>query len=339
VSGGQVGEGRPAGDPTVPLPTSGSGYGPGYGSGYGPGDRSGYGGRDYASPGYPPGGAAPGYPPGYDLPGYGPPGYERPGYDTAGRRGAGRGGRPRRRAFRLLRRAVLVLLALILAGAAAFGALLVVTPSVGNARALVRADNRRHHAVYPGPPVPPRFAAALEATEDHRFNEEPGVDPIAVARVALGWLTGHGDQGGATLYQQLAKVLYTPDRSGLAVEAEQVALAVKLKFSYSGAQILRMYASVVYFGHGFYGIAAASCGYFGTTPAGMSWPQAALLAGLVQGPTVDDPLDFPAAARAREVHVIGRLVATGALTRARAAEALAVPLSGLVARAGQGCPA
>ena len=86
----------------------------------------------------------------------------------------------------------------------------------------------------------PKFATALEATEDHRFAGEPGIDPIAVGRVILGRLTGRGDQGGATLYQQLAKVLYTQGRSGLAVEAEQVALAVKLKFSYSGAEILRL---------------------------------------------------------------------------------------------------
>jgi penicillin-binding protein 1A len=274
----------------------------------------------------------------YVRPDFDGPGFDGPARDwrdRAGYRAGQRGGR----AGRLARRAALVLAAVLLAGAVAFGGLLAATPSVGNARALVRAQNRRHHAVYPGPPVPQRFAAALEATEDHRFNSEPGVDPIAVARVLVGKLTGHGDQGGATLYQQLAKILYTPGRSGLAVEAEQVALAVKLKFSYSGPQILRMYASVVYFGHGFYGMAAASCGYFGTTPAGMSWPQAALLAGLVQGPTVDDPLAFPAAARIREEHVIGRLVATGALTRTRANAALAVPLTVLLANAGKGCQA
>ena len=66
---------------------------------------------------------------------------------------------------------------------------------------------------------------------------------------------------------------------------------------------------------------------------------AALLAGLVQGPTVDDPLDFPAAARSREEHVISRLVATGALTQPQAAAALAAPLSSLLAGAGQGCTA
>jgi membrane peptidoglycan carboxypeptidase len=224
-------------------------------------------------------------------------------------------------------------------GVVGFGGLLLITPSVGNARALARAQNRAHHAVYPGPPVPARFAGALEATEDHRFAEEPGVDPIAVVRVMTGWLTGKGDQGGATLYQQLAKVLYTQGRTGTAVEAEQMALAVKLNFSYSKSEILRLYAGVVYFGHGFYGMAAASCGYFGRPPDRMSWPQAALLAGLVQGPSADDPILFPLRARAREQHVIGRLVATGMLTGAQAAAALAKPVSRLVARAGRGCAA
>jgi membrane peptidoglycan carboxypeptidase len=249
----------------------------------------------------------------------------------------GRAGRPVSRWRRLLSGAIAAVVLLTLLGAVVFGGLLLVTPSVGNARALARGQDRLHHVRYPGPPVPARFATALEATEDHRFTGEPGIDPIAVGRVILGRLTGRGDQGGATLYQQLAKVLYTQGRSGLAVEAEQVALAVKLKFSYSGAEILRLYAGVVYFGHGFYGLAAASCGYFGTLADRLSWPQAALLAGLVQGPSADDPLLHPLRARAREQHVIGRLTATGALRRAQAAAALAQPVSRLVAHAGRGC--
>jgi len=262
-----------------------------------------------------------------------------PARPAAARGAPGAGQRRRSRWRRIVRTVASFVLVLVLLGAAAFGVLLLVTPSVGNARSLVRAQDRAHHAVYPGPRVPRRFAAALEATEDHRFTEEPGVDPIAIARVVLAKLTGHGDQGGATLYQQLAKLLYTSDQAGLAVKLKQVALAVKLKFSYGSAEVLRMYAGVVYFGHGFYGLKAASCGYFGTKPDRLSWPQAALLAGLVQGPSADDPLTFPARARAREVHVIGRLVATGALTQARASAALARPLSSLVADAGRGCGA
>lgn len=214
-----------------------------------------------------------------------------------------------------------------------------VTPSVGSARSLARAQAQLHHSVFPGPVVPARFAAALISTEDHRFATEPGVDPIAIARVLLAGVTSGGDQGGATLYQQLAKLLYTPGRGGFAVEVEQVALAIKLKFSYTGPQILRMYADVVYFGHGFYGLAAASCGYFGRPADRLSWAQSALLAGLVQAPSAYDPLVHPVRARAREQHVITRLVATGALTARQAAAVLAVPMHRMLAGAGRHCGA
>jgi membrane peptidoglycan carboxypeptidase len=208
---------------------------------------------------------------------------------------------------------------LLVVCAAAFGVLLLVTPSVGNARQLAQGITREHHVPYPGPVVPAKFAAALEATEDHRFNSEP-------------------DQGGATLYVQLAKMLYTPGDSSLGAQMEQLALAVKLKYSYSGPEILRLYADVVYFGHGYYGLATASCGYFGVAPGQMSWPQAALLAGLVRDPTLDDPLAHPANGRAREQHVLGRLVAVGQLTSAQADRYLSIPLSALLADAG-GCRA
>ncbi len=226
--------------------------------------------------------------------------------------------------------------ALIALAGIAFGVLWLVTPSVGNARQLAQQITRAHRVAYPGPPVPPKFAAALEATEDHRFNEEPGIDPFAIARLGLDEVTGKGDQGAATLYAQLAKMLYTPGDSSVAAQVEQGVLSVKLWASYGGAEVLRLYSAVVYFGHGFYGIGAASCGYFGVHPAEMSWPQAALLAGLVQGPTVDDPLKFPAHALAREHHVLDRLVATGALSSAQASAYRKIPLSSLLAGAG-GC--
>jgi membrane peptidoglycan carboxypeptidase len=241
----------------------------------------------------------------------------------------------RRRLLAVVRKILFGLAAFVVACAVGFGILLVVTPSVANARQLAQGIDRAHNAPYPGIAVPTRFAAALEATEDHRFASEPGIDPVAVGRVVFGSLAGK-NEGGATLYQQLAKMLYTPGQSGLTAEAEQVALAVKLKYSYSGAEILRLYADVAYFGHGFYGLLDASCGYFGAQPAQLSWPQAALLAGLVQGPTTDDPIDHPAAGLAREQHVIGRLVSVGKISQASADAYLRVPLSRLLAHAG-GC--
>jgi len=255
-----------------------------------------------------------------------------PGRDLGGLHWTGPGsGRPgktvrRRCRFRRARRFLATAVALALLGGIIFAGLLIVAPSVANAPALARALDKTHHVVYPGQQVPERFAASLVATEDHRFYSEAGIDPFAIARVTAGYVMGKPDQGGSTLYQQLAKLLYLPGPSGVLGKAEQILLGVKLALSYPKAKILQMYSDVTYFGDGYYGLQAASCGYFGVAPAALTWPQAALLAGLVQAPSVYDPLAHSALAKAREAHVLGRLAATGTLTHAQAERAYRQPL-------------
>jgi len=241
-----------------------------------------------------------------------------------------------RRPARIALRAAQIVALLVVIASAAFAVLLLTTPSVGNARQLAKQIDREHHVAYPGPAVPMRFAASLEATEDHRFNSEPGLDPIAIGRFLFGEVTGRGDQGGATLYAQLAKILYTPGDSSVKAQAEQAALAVKLWHTYGSAEVLRLYSDIVYFGHGYYGLQAASCGYYGIQPDRMSWPQAALLAGLVYQPTVDDPLSNTIGAANREQHVLDRLVAVGQFSQAQANAYLSIPMRNLLAHAG-GC--
>ena len=224
-------------------------------------------------------------------------------------------------------RIVKVVLAVVVLLALAGGALFVLTPSAGQATALAQAQAAGHHIAYPGPPVPRYFAQALVATEDHRFYADPGVDPFALARVVGSRVTGRTDQGGSTIDQQLAKNLYTSGRSGFTRDIEQVALAVKLNMTYSKPEILQLYAEVAYYGHGYYGLNAASCGYFGRPPAQLTLVQAAMLAGVVNAPTYDDPLVYPAQARARLVHVIGRMAAVGYLTTAQENAALKASLN------------
>ena len=219
-----------------------------------------------------------------------------------------------------------IVLALVVVFVVAVGLLFLLTPSAGQATAIVQQQAREHHIGYPGPPVPPYFAQALVATEDHRFYSDPGVDPYALARVLGSWVIGHRDQGGSTLDQQLAKNLFTSGRSGFAQVLEQVAMAIKLNRTYSRTEILQMYAEIAYYGHGYYGLDAASCGYFGVPPAQLTLPQAAMLAGAVNAPSYDDPLAYPRQARARLVHVIGRMAAVGDLTTAQEDAALRAPL-------------
>ena len=244
--------------------------------------------------------------------------------------------KPRSRKRRYARRAVITLVTFLALLALGSGALLAATPSAGEATRLAAREAAQHGIAYPGPVIPPDFARPLVATEDHRYYSEPGIDPLAVGRVAAGKVTGSADQGGATIEQQLAKMLYTPGQAGLTAELKQVALAVKLNYAYSKAEILRLYAEVAYYGHGYYGLEAASCGYFGHPARDLTVVQGAMLAGVVNAPSIDDPINDPVNARARLAHVIARMEAVGYLTAAQGDQALSMPL-GIVPRDRAGC--
>lgn len=225
---------------------------------------------------------------------------------------------PRRsRGRRLLRRAaaaglVGLLLALVLAAAAWLA-----TPGVGDARDRVDALLAEHGAPALEGELPGRVVAAVLATEDSRFPDHPGIDWRGALRAPWGALTGE-DLGGSTLPQQLAKNLYEEGAQDPLARVRSVVLAVKLDAHWSKEELLRMYLDSAYFGHGFWGVTAASEGYFGLAPGELSWAQASLLAGLLQAPSSYDPLRHPERAAARQDHVLDWLVDLGALTRAEA---------------------
>jgi penicillin-binding protein 1A len=217
-----------------------------------------------------------------------------------------------------------VLAILLIPGAVLAGAELA-TPQVAGAPALVAAIDRAHGSA-PVPADPSwHFSAAIVAAEDGTFYSNDGIDVASLARALWGWLSGV-DAGGSTITQQLAKVLYTGGRTSLPDQVAQVALALKLDGHYTKPAILSMYMSAIYFGNGYYGVLAASEGYFGLSPGQLSWAQASLLAGLPEAPSLLDPLQHLELARQRQSYVLARLVATGVLTRAQAATAAAAPL-------------
>ena len=232
-----------------------------------------------------------------------------------------------RRKHRWRRRVAGVLAAIVAVPIVAVAVLWPMTPSVADAGQLVRAHlSASHSAQLEVLPQPDRVASALIATEDSRFSQMPGIDPISVVRAGLATLTGSGDTGAATLEQQLAKNLYFPQDDGLVTKVKEAEISLKLDAGYSKDEILRMYLADVYFGHGFYGLPAAAHGYFGVTPAQLSWAQASMLAGLVQAPSAYDPIDHLSTGRQRQRHVLDRLVATHVLSAAQADAAFAAPL-------------
>ncbi|MDF3291568.1 biosynthetic peptidoglycan transglycosylase [Streptomyces silvisoli] len=216
------------------------------------------------------------------------------------------------------RRATVVVVSVAAVVAVLGGILYVATPGVGDAGKRVRAQAAAHHVNVPHSPIPHKIAAALVSTEDSRFFTNPGVDLPSVARATYGALRGGRNLGGSTLEQQLVKQLYTAGHDGHLDQVEQVVLAVKLDHHWSKPKMLRMYLATVYFGHGYWGLDAAARGYFHTSPEHLDWPQAALLVGLVQAPSADDPLQHPQHATARRAEVLHRLAVTKILTSAQA---------------------
>jgi len=202
--------------------------------------------------------------------------------------------------------------------AALIGVEWVITPSVADAQQRVHAFAVSHHSADLDEPVPAKYAAALVATEDGRFYSHPGIDVPGVARRAVGVFRQGGGQGGSTLDQQLAGMLYGGNREVRNDIAAQAVLGVKLDATYSKAQILQMYAQMLYFGQGFYGLHDASCGYFNTPPRNLTWSQASLLVALPEAPSNYDLDTDPQVAAQLQAHVLNRLVAAGALARAEA---------------------
>lgn len=235
--------------------------------------------------------------------------------------------RPRRR---WLRRTLTLLAAVVVLAAGGFGALWYFTPSVSTAPVRVQAILSAHHAPGDGGVVPVKVGDALLATEDSRYYNDSALDPRGVVRGTWGVLTGDPNAGGATIEMQLAKMLYTPGRSGPFSVLEQVALAYKLDQHFTKTQILSMYLDAAYFGDDAYGITEAATHYFGVPADQLTWGQASLLAGLVQAPTSYDPHGHLTLALERRQHVLDRLVATGVLTQAEADQAAAAPLNPVV---------
>ena len=205
-------------------------------------------------------------------------------------------------------------------------ALVTSTRSVSDAPARVQALLLAHRASSDGGVIPIKVGDAVIATEDSRFYHDPALDPRGLIRAVWGAVNGNSNAGGATIELQLAKLLYTPGRSGPRAEVQQLGLAIKLDRTFTKTHILALYLDAAYYGDGAQGITQAARHYFGVAPAGLSWAQASMLAGLVQAPTAYDPRVHLTLARQRQGQVLDRLVATHVLSRQQADQIAKDPL-------------
>lgn len=170
--------------------------------------------------------------------------------------------------------------------------------------------------------LPKSLPDAVLATEDRRFFSHYGLDPIGLARAMVrNVVKGGVHQGGSTITQQLAKVLFlTPERT-LKRKVQEAILAFKLESRFSKREILTIYLNRVYLGSGTFGVDAASRRYFGKSARKLSLYESALIAGLLKAPSRFSPANDPERARARTAQVLENMVNAEIITADDAAKA------------------
>ncbi len=184
--------------------------------------------------------------------------------------------------------------------------------------------------------VPPVAIDAVLASEDHNFYQHGGVDPFGVARAFMSDFRGHGSlQGGSTITQQYVKQAYLGSQRTLMRKIKEAALAIRLQQRLTKDQILERYLNTIYWGRGAYGIQAASQAYFQENVEQLTLPQAALLAGLIRGPELADPVRAPSVAEGRRAEALQSMFRYHKITQADADAANASPLPTAVPSASQ----
>ena len=143
---------------------------------------------------------------------------------------------------------------------------------------------------------------AFVSAEDARFFEHDGVDIIRIAGAVVADIKAGGYvQGASTISQQLIKLSHLSSEKTISRKAEEAALAYEMERRYSKSEILEMYLNYVYFGGGYYGIEAASLGYFGVHASELTLSQSAMLAGILKSPSGYAPhINYAASIKRRD---------------------------------------
>jgi membrane peptidoglycan carboxypeptidase len=175
--------------------------------------------------------------------------------------------------------------------------------------------------------IPPALVQATVATEDHSFWTNNGVDALAIIRAVLSNNGGNPLQGASTITQQLVKNLLLRDTSQTYErKIRESILAVRVSDTLTKEQTIALYLNDNYYGEGAYGVSAAARRYFGKPLAELNLAQNALIAGLAQSPSADDPFTSPAAAKSRQAVVLAAMVRAGYISAGQSAMAYAADL-------------
>ena len=181
--------------------------------------------------------------------------------------------------------------------------------------------------------IPPEMVHAFIATEDSRFYEHHGVDPIGIFRAAsVALISGHASQGASTITQQLARNFFLSPERTLTRKIKEVFLAIRIEQLMTKDEILELYLNKIYLGYRAYGVGAAAQVYFGKDVSQLTLSEMAVIAGLPKAPSTFNPLYSHDRSVARRNTVLSRMLDEKYITQEQYDQAREEPVDGELPR-------
>lgn len=181
--------------------------------------------------------------------------------------------------------------------------------------------------VIPYEAISPKLHDAILAAEDDEFEQHFGLSIPHIAMALMKDIIERRKAGGAsTLTQQLARKLFLTDEKTWERKIKEALLAIQIEKRYTKREIFTLYCNQMYFGHGVYGVQAASRLYFNTSAKDLTLEEAALIAGILQGNVRQSPYVNMEAAVRRRNYTLGRMAEVGFISQAEAEEAKKKPI-------------
>lgn len=174
--------------------------------------------------------------------------------------------------------------------------------------------------------IPPMMREAVLAVEDANFFQHPGVDYRGLIRATLAQITSPRSQGASTITMQVARNFYLTSEQKYIRKFYEILLSFRIEGTLNKEQILEIYMNQIFLGNRSYGFAAAAQTYFGKKLSDITLAEAAMLAGLPQSPSKNNPIANFKAARERQIHVLDRMLEIGVITKAQYETAVAEPI-------------
>ncbi|PKF61478.1 penicillin-sensitive transpeptidase [Psychromonas sp. psych-6C06] len=177
--------------------------------------------------------------------------------------------------------------------------------------------------------VPEQLINAFLATEDSRYYQHYGIDPIGIARAAFVYASsGHAKQGASTITQQVARNFFLTREKTFIRKIKEIFIAVQIEQLLTKDEILMLYLNKISLGHRSFGIGAAAQVYYGKTVDQLTLPEMAVIAGLPKAPSSNNPIYSPSNAKARRNIVLMRMFEEKHISKAEYEAATQAPITG-----------